>query len=123
MQVEISEKCCRKSFPLLKMYVNEGDDAVIEYIEEFDKVKLTPESLRVSQADIEEAYAKTDPIVLEMIRKQIELSRRFHEAQLASINMQWEVKTIPGVRLGAGKERQLNRPDYMFREEPLPIQQ
>ncbi len=86
--------------PIIEDVRKRGDDAVIEYIEEFDKVKLTPESLRVSQADIEEAYAKTDPVVLEMIRRQIEISRKFHEAQLASINMQWEVETIPGVRLG-----------------------
>ena len=48
--------------PIIEDVRKRGDDAVIEYIEEFDKVKLTPESLRVSQADIEEAYAKTDQL-------------------------------------------------------------
>ena len=86
--------------PIIEDVRKRGDDAVIEYIERFDGVKLTPESLRVSEADAEEAYAETNPIVLEMIRRQIELSRKFHEAQLASINMQWEVETIPGVKVG-----------------------
>lgn len=86
--------------PIIEDVRKRGNDAVIEYIERFDGVKLTPESLQVSEADVEEAYAKTDPVVLEMIRKQIELSKKFHEAQLANINIQWEVETIPGVRLG-----------------------
>src|SRR3989344_5724934 len=77
-----------------------GDEAIIEYIERFDGVKLTPESFRVSEADVAEAYERIDPNVLEAIKRQIGLSRRFHEAQLARISMQWEVETFPGVRLG-----------------------
>lgn len=77
-----------------------GDESVLDYLEKFDKVRLTRDELVVSRADIEEAYERTNPLVLEAIRKQIELSKRFHEAQLANINMQWEAETIPGVRLG-----------------------
>ncbi|MEK7573761.1 MAG: histidinol dehydrogenase [Patescibacteria group bacterium] len=87
-------------FPIINDVRARGDQAVLDYLEKFDGVRLTREELLVSQVDVEEAYAETRPIVLEMIRRQIELSKKFHEAQLASINMQWEVETIPGVRLG-----------------------
>ncbi len=77
-----------------------GDEAVLEYLERFDGVKLTREELVVSETDIEEAYERIDPNVLEAIRQQIELSRKFHQAQFENINTGWEVETIPGVRLG-----------------------
>lgn len=92
----------REILPIIDDIRARGDEAVLGYLERFDKVKLTRE-LAVSQDDIEEAYAKTDPTVLEAIRKQVELSRRFHEAQLKNINTRWEVEIIPGVRLGQKK--------------------
>src|SRR3989344_3898743 len=98
-RVDIGE-AKREVLPIIDDIRVRGDDAVIEYIEKFDGVKLPPESLRVSEADVEEAYERIDPNVLEAIKRQIGLSRRFHEAQRARINTQWEVETIPGVRLG-----------------------
>ena len=98
-RVDIGE-AKREVLPIIDDIRVRGDDAVIEYIEKFDGVKLPPESLRVSEADVEEAYERIDPNVLEAIKRQIGLSRRFHEAQRARISTQWEVETIPGVRLG-----------------------
>ena len=34
-----------------------GDEAVLEYTAKFDKADLTPETMRVTEAEIEEAYA------------------------------------------------------------------
>src|SRR3989344_6139321 len=79
----------REVLPIIDDVRARGDEAVIEYIKRFDGVKLNPESLRVSEADVAEAYERTNPFVLEAVRKQIELSKKFHEAQLENINMQW----------------------------------
>lgn len=86
--------------PIINEVRARGDQAILDYLEKFDGVKLTREELVISQSDIEEAYAKTNPTVLEMIRRQIELSKRFHEAQLTNTTMQWEVEVAPGVKLG-----------------------
>lgn len=77
-----------------------GDAGVLDYIEKFDGVRLTPEQLVVSNEEIEEAYEKTDPKVLRAIREQIRLSRLFHEAQFAHMDISWETETSPGVMLG-----------------------
>ncbi|MBI4091615.1 MAG: histidinol dehydrogenase [Candidatus Levybacteria bacterium] len=93
----------KKILPIIADVCAYGDEAVLEYLEKFDGARLTREKLVVSQDDVDEAYEKTDPLFLEAVRQQIELSKRFHEAQLANINIQWEVETIPGVRLGQKK--------------------
>ena len=35
-----------------------GDEALFSYTKEFDKVEVTPETIRVTEAEIEEAYKK-----------------------------------------------------------------
>src|SRR3989344_1594349 len=90
----------REVLPIIEAIRLGGDEAVLKYLERFDGVRLTRDQLVVSEADIDEAYEETDPMVLEAIRKQIELSNRFHEAQLAHTAMEWEVKVAPGVTLG-----------------------
>ena len=89
--------------PIINDVRTRGDEAILDYLERFDGIRLTREELVVSPEDIREAYEKTDSDVLEAIKQQIELSRRFHEAQFQSINTQWEVETTPGVRLGQKK--------------------
>jgi len=93
----------REVFPIIADIRARGDEAILEYLERFDNVRLTKEELVVSEKDVREAYQNTDPLVLEAIRKQIALSRKFHHAQESQIPRQWEVETIPGVRLGQKK--------------------
>lgn len=93
-------KVKRQVQPIIEDVRSRGDQAIIDYLEKFDGVSLTPDKLRVSDADIEEAYRKTAPIVLEMIRRQIKLSKKFHTEQYNRIDKEWEIETAPGVRLG-----------------------
>ena len=37
-----------------------GDEALFSYTKEFDKVEVTPETIRVTEAEIEEAYKAVD---------------------------------------------------------------
>ncbi len=58
-----------------------GDEAVFEYTEKFDGVKLNKNTVRVSEAEIKEAYDKIDPKVLAVIKKAAANIKTFHEKQ------------------------------------------
>ena len=57
-----------------------GDKALYEYCEKFDKAKL--ESLTVSEAEIDEAMAQVEPEFIEILKKAAKNIRRFHEKQV-----------------------------------------
>ncbi len=57
-----------------------GDKALFEYCEKFDKAKLT--SLEVSEAEIEEAYNSVEPRFIEILEKAAENIREFHKKQV-----------------------------------------
>lgn len=84
----------------LKRVREEGDAAVLDYIRQFDDPTFDLSRLRVSEADIQEAYDRTDPKVLEMIRRQIEISQTFHTMQASKIEKEWEIESVPGVVTG-----------------------
>lgn len=58
-----------------------GDTAMFEYTKKFDGAKITASNLRVTQEEIDEAYTKVSPEVLEVIRKAIVNIRSYHEKQ------------------------------------------
>ncbi|MBP3507040.1 MAG: histidinol dehydrogenase [Lachnospiraceae bacterium] len=60
---------------------NNGDDAVLAYTEKFDHAKLTPDTMQVTQAEIDAAYAEIEPGLLEVIRKALVNIREYHEKQ------------------------------------------
>lgn len=57
-----------------------GDKALFEYCEKFDKAVLT--SLRVTEEEIEEAVASVEPKFLEILEKAAKNIRKFHEKQV-----------------------------------------
>lgn len=59
-----------------------GDRAVFDYTLQFDKYALTPENIRVTRQEIEEAYTKLDAGLIQVIRKSAENIRAFHTKQL-----------------------------------------
>lgn len=58
-----------------------GDEAVLEYTERFDGVRLTPETLRVTEEEFAEAYAQVDAEFLDVLRKASENIRSYHSLQ------------------------------------------
>lgn len=58
-----------------------GDTAMFDYTKKFDGADITAENLRVTQEEIDEAYTKVSPEVLEVIRKAIVNIRSYHEKQ------------------------------------------
>ncbi len=57
-----------------------GDKALFEYCEKFDKAKLT--SLEVSKAEIDEAVTQVEPRFLEVLKTAARNIRKFHEKQV-----------------------------------------
>ena len=58
-----------------------GDEALFEYTERFDGVKLTADTVTVTEAEIKEAYDKIDPELLKVIRDAIKNIRDYHMLQ------------------------------------------
>ena len=73
------------------------DEAVFEYTEKFDHITLTSESIRVTKEEIEEAYAKTDVKLIEVIKKALTNIRAYHEKQR---QYSWFDSRTDGVLLG-----------------------
>lgn len=59
----------------------QGDQAVFSYTEKFDKTKLTKDTLTVTQSEIDEAYSKVGPKLLEVMKKAKANIISFHEKQ------------------------------------------
>lgn len=57
-----------------------GDKALFEYAEKFDKAKLS--SLEVTEEEIEEAFNKVEPKFIEIIKTAAQNIRDFHEKQV-----------------------------------------
>jgi histidinol dehydrogenase len=74
-----------------------GDKAVLEYTNMFDKVELCPDSLKVSRSEIEEAYEKVDKELIEVIKRARNNIAKFHEKQLEK---SWFTTDEDGVILG-----------------------
>lgn len=57
------------------------DEALFKYTRRFDKAELTKNTIRVTEQEIEEAYSKVDPAVIEVIRKAIANIEAYHSKQ------------------------------------------
>ena len=58
------------------------DKAIFEYTQKFDKYPLSAENIKVTRAEIDEAYTKLDPTLLDVIKASCENIRAFHTKQL-----------------------------------------
>ena len=80
----------------------QGDPAVIEYTEKFDRATLTLKDIRVSLEEIKDAYTRVDKKKVDALRLAAQNIRAFHEKQKIS---SWVSQEADGVILG-----QLARP-------------
>lgn len=58
------------------------DAAIFEYTKKFDKADINADNIKVTEAEIKEAYDTIDPSLLEVIRKALVNIRAFHEKQV-----------------------------------------
>ena len=82
---------------ILKNVKKNKDEALFYYTKKFDKFELNAKNIKVTEKEIEEAYAKIDPALLDVIRKAKENIRDFHEKQKLN---SWFTTTDKGTFLG-----------------------
>lgn len=82
---------------ILKNVKENKDEALFYYTKKFDKFELNAKNIKVTENEIEEAYAKIDPALLDVIRKAKENIRDFHEKQKLN---SWFTTTDKGTFLG-----------------------
>lgn len=58
-----------------------GDKALFEYTEKFDKCVITKDTIKVTREEIDAAYKKLDPEFIEVMKKSAANIREFHEKQ------------------------------------------
>lgn len=74
-----------------------GDEALFAYTEQFDGTVITPETIRVTEEEIEEAYTRVDASLVEVIRKALVNIRAYHEKQ---VRYSWFDSKPDGTLLG-----------------------
>lgn len=66
---------------IIEAVKEQGDEAVFEFTKKFDKIELNSSNILVTKEEIQEAYEKIDPEVLNVIRKAIVNIKEYHEKQ------------------------------------------
>lgn len=85
--------------PILDAVRTEGDAALVRFGRELDRAEaLTADTLKASEAEFDEAFAKVDPAVTEAIRFGIDNIRSFHEEQAPE--PMWLKEVRPGAFAG-----------------------
>jgi len=76
------------------------DEAVAEYTEKFDGIKLTPAEFRISKQDLEEAHQKVDSGLLTPIHQSIQNVRKYQEEIFIGNKKHPGIKYTPIERVG-----------------------
>ncbi len=84
--------------PIVQAIRERGDEALVELTKRFDRVQLTPQQLRVSREEIEQAHQTLDPSVRAALEHAIHNVRTFHERQMP--HELWFTEVAPGVIAG-----------------------
>lgn len=74
-----------------------GDDALIEYTERFDGIKLGRGQLRITSEEVSAAYKQVDAKVVRAIKGAARAIRKFH---LKQVPREWIEELQPGVKAG-----------------------
>jgi histidinol dehydrogenase len=67
---------------IIKAVKSEGDDAVLRYTRQFDSPEMRVDGFRVTEAEIDAAYAEIDSGFLEIVRRAIGNIEDFHRQQV-----------------------------------------
>lgn len=66
---------------ILQSVKADKDKAIFQYTKQFDGVDISADTIRVTKAEIQEAYEKVDASLIEIIRKAKENIKTYHEKQ------------------------------------------
>ena len=82
---------------ILETVKEKRDEALFDYTKKFDGVEITPETIRVTEEEIKEAYTQVDAHLVEIIRKSLVNIREYHEKQ---VRYSWFDSKPDGTMLG-----------------------
>ena len=82
---------------ILRDVKDKGDKAVIDYTEKYDKLRLTPSILKVSEKEIEEAFNSVNNSDIEVLKFAAGRIERFHKKQIQN---SWITTEEEGIILG-----------------------
>lgn len=77
-----------------------GNPALFNYTKKFDNFNLTKKNLRVSKAEIKNAYKKADKNLIKALKHACKNIKKFHSEQFKKINKKWNVKIDDGIVIG-----------------------
>ncbi|KIM00547.1 Histidinol dehydrogenase [Paramagnetospirillum magnetotacticum MS-1] len=97
MKREVDEDVDQAVAAILAEVRTRGDAALIDYTKRFDRLELTPASLRVTAAEVEAAYASCDPDLIRALELAADRIRAFHARQVPADD---SFTDAAGVRLG-----------------------
>ncbi|MBI1953305.1 MAG: histidinol dehydrogenase [Candidatus Omnitrophica bacterium] len=89
----VEEKVAR----ILEAVREEGDAALLRFTRRFDRVKLTPRGLRVTEAETSAAFQNIKPEFVASLKQVIENVERFYKR---SVKRSWRIRGENGVILG-----------------------
>jgi len=88
-----------------------GDAALIDYSARFEGIDLTKTGIQVSKADIDDAFAETDPKVLDALKFAAERIERHHARQMPKDDIYEDAIGVGlGMALAKLAPRPVNRP-------------
>src|SRR3989338_567876 len=76
---------------------NGGDEALIRYTRKFDKIKLTPKELRVTESEINGAYQNISPDFVSTLKIAVDNVSQYYRKQT---KRSWKILKEDGVMLG-----------------------
>ena len=103
---------------ILNVVKEKGDEAVFEYTEKFDGVRLDAEHLLVTEEEIAEAYEQVDDELITIIRKALVNIRDYHQKQM---QYSWFDSKPDGTILGQSDSTPESRCLCSWRKSSLPI--
>ncbi len=77
-----------------------GDEAVCRALHNFDRISLTPDQLRVTADETEQAIASLDSALVAAVDDSIEHIRRFNQQVLDRVGGSWRYQSDPGLWVG-----------------------
>lgn len=84
--------------PIIEAVRTEGDAALARFARDFDKANLSPDRIKATEAEFDEAFTKVAPEVIDSIRFGISNIRTFHEEQAPE--PMWLKEVRPGAFAG-----------------------
>jgi histidinol dehydrogenase len=88
------EECVRRIVEAVRL---EGDDALLRFTRRFDRVRLKPKQIRVTEAETSAAFQNIAPEFVATLKRVLDNVERFHRQ---SIPKPWRIRDDHGVVLG-----------------------